>query len=223
MSKFYAVKAGRNPGIYTTWKECEKNVKGYSGAVYKSFPTRQEAENYLGNTNETLIAEKPSQISLIEVFTDGSHRKHEKNGHMGIGIFCSYLGNEYLYAETITTERILRDYTDSSVSNPFLEFLAYETFLKLLYTSAKDVNKYTFVVKMDYEGVQKWINGDWQAREPYIVKIRDSCFWYLRQINSKILIEHVPAHSGVYGNERADQLAKSEQDVNTFPKLFDVL
>ena len=37
--KFYAVKEGRHSGIYTTWEEAEKQVKGFSGAVYKSFKT----------------------------------------------------------------------------------------------------------------------------------------------------------------------------------------
>ncbi len=49
--KFYAVKVGKIPGIYTTWLECSKNVTGFSGAVYKSFPTLEEAERYIGITN----------------------------------------------------------------------------------------------------------------------------------------------------------------------------
>jgi len=27
---FYAVKEGRKPGVYDTWEECEKQVKGSS-------------------------------------------------------------------------------------------------------------------------------------------------------------------------------------------------
>lgn len=46
--KFYAVKAGRTPGIYTTWTEAEAQVKGFSGAEFKSFRTREEAEAWLG-------------------------------------------------------------------------------------------------------------------------------------------------------------------------------
>ena len=32
--KYYAVKEGRVPGVYTTWAECEAQVKGYPGADY---------------------------------------------------------------------------------------------------------------------------------------------------------------------------------------------
>ncbi|WP_018923404.1 ribonuclease H [Salsuginibacillus kocurii] len=42
--KYYVVWKGRQPGIYSTWKECEEQVKGYSGASFKSFPSKEEAE-----------------------------------------------------------------------------------------------------------------------------------------------------------------------------------
>lgn len=45
--KFYAVKCGRNPGIYNTWDECEMQVKYYSGARYKSFKSIEEAKKYM--------------------------------------------------------------------------------------------------------------------------------------------------------------------------------
>ncbi|MCR4755977.1 MAG: ribonuclease H family protein [Lachnospiraceae bacterium] len=45
--KFYAVRNGRVPGIYETWPECETQVKGYPGAVYKSFKQKNEAEAFL--------------------------------------------------------------------------------------------------------------------------------------------------------------------------------
>ncbi|WP_302789300.1 viroplasmin family protein [Anaerostipes caccae] len=35
--KFYVVRKGKNPGIYSTWDECKKQVDGFSGAEYKSF------------------------------------------------------------------------------------------------------------------------------------------------------------------------------------------
>ncbi|MBZ2057985.1 ribonuclease H1 domain-containing protein [Streptococcus sanguinis] len=36
-------------GIYITWEEAEKQVKGFSGAVYKSFKTYIEAEEFLNS------------------------------------------------------------------------------------------------------------------------------------------------------------------------------
>jgi hypothetical protein len=46
-NKCYVVVNGRNPGIYKTWKECEEQVKGYSNAVYRSFTSRAEADEFM--------------------------------------------------------------------------------------------------------------------------------------------------------------------------------
>jgi hypothetical protein len=45
---FYAVLKGRQPGIYLSWHDCKNQVDGYSGARYKGFQTRGEAEEFLG-------------------------------------------------------------------------------------------------------------------------------------------------------------------------------
>lgn len=42
--KYYVVWVGRRPGIYTTWEDCRAQVHGMKGARYKSFATREEAE-----------------------------------------------------------------------------------------------------------------------------------------------------------------------------------
>ncbi|MDD4931396.1 MAG: RNase H1/viroplasmin domain-containing protein [Candidatus Colwellbacteria bacterium] len=47
MSNFYAVLKGRVPGIYTDWNECKKQTDGFSGPVFRKFPTRGEAEKFL--------------------------------------------------------------------------------------------------------------------------------------------------------------------------------
>jgi viroplasmin and RNaseH domain-containing protein len=45
--KIYAVAAGHTTGLFETWEECKAQVEGYSGARYKSFATREEAEAFL--------------------------------------------------------------------------------------------------------------------------------------------------------------------------------
>jgi len=42
--KYYVVWKGRKTGIFTTWAECEKQVKGFVGAQYKAFGSSREAE-----------------------------------------------------------------------------------------------------------------------------------------------------------------------------------
>ena len=45
--KYYGVKEGRVPGVYTTWAECEAQIKGYSGADYKKFNNEEDARLFV--------------------------------------------------------------------------------------------------------------------------------------------------------------------------------
>lgn len=49
MSKYYAVACGRQVGIFQTWTEAEKQVRGFPGAKHKRFDTEEEAKLYLEN------------------------------------------------------------------------------------------------------------------------------------------------------------------------------
>ena len=43
-NKYYVVWRGRKRGVFSSWAECERSVKGFVGAQYKGFGSRQEAE-----------------------------------------------------------------------------------------------------------------------------------------------------------------------------------
>jgi hypothetical protein len=45
--KWYVVWKGRAPGIYTTWADCEAQVKGFGGAQFKAFESQREAQQAL--------------------------------------------------------------------------------------------------------------------------------------------------------------------------------
>ena len=48
--KFYVVWEGVTPGIYSSWTDCQLQIKGYEGAKYKSFDSREEAERALASS-----------------------------------------------------------------------------------------------------------------------------------------------------------------------------
>jgi viroplasmin and RNaseH domain-containing protein len=60
---FYAVKKGIEPGLYTSWEECAKQIEGFSGAEYKKFKTETEATDYI-NT-KTVMTGKPLDLSVF--------------------------------------------------------------------------------------------------------------------------------------------------------------
>jgi hypothetical protein len=45
--KFYAVRKGYTTGIFMDWASCERAVKGFAGAEFKSFLNQQQAQDYL--------------------------------------------------------------------------------------------------------------------------------------------------------------------------------
>lgn len=49
--KFYAVRVGKEPGIYYSWVECLAQVKGFPKAAFKSFAMLTEAQEFMSNEN----------------------------------------------------------------------------------------------------------------------------------------------------------------------------
>lgn len=101
--KFYAVKEGRETGIFTRWAECLKSVSGYSKAQYKGFATKEEAESYM---NGSRVKDKiPEDIvkSIHESEDDNVMYYAVKNGRK-IGLYktweeCKEQINGYSKAE----------------------------------------------------------------------------------------------------------------------------
>jgi len=51
-SKFYAVRSGRVPGIYTDWPSAQKQIVGWTKPKHKCFSTRVEAQRFLGELDK---------------------------------------------------------------------------------------------------------------------------------------------------------------------------
>lgn len=85
MTKLYAVLKGRTPGIYNTWSECQQQVNGYSGAIYKSFTSLDECNIYLG-----LGEIKPSDTSrdVDTIFCDGCFNSVSSPDSWGSVVDC---------------------------------------------------------------------------------------------------------------------------------------
>ncbi|RYG48806.1 hypothetical protein EON67_07245, partial [archaeon] len=50
-AKWYAVARGREVGVFLTWEECSRMVTGFAGAMFKSFPSIDEAKAYVALHN----------------------------------------------------------------------------------------------------------------------------------------------------------------------------
>lgn len=68
--KFYVVWAGGEPGIYTSWTDCQLQTKGYEGAKYKSFDTREEAERAFASSPYAYIGKNAASKSAGKASAD---------------------------------------------------------------------------------------------------------------------------------------------------------
>jgi len=50
--KFYAVRVGKEPGVYHTWLECLDQVRGFPKSVFKSFPSMTEAQAFIAGERD---------------------------------------------------------------------------------------------------------------------------------------------------------------------------
>lgn len=53
--KYYVVWEGHDPGIYDSWNACQQQIKNYPGAKYKSFKSRQAAEDAFSDDYRSFI------------------------------------------------------------------------------------------------------------------------------------------------------------------------
>lgn len=62
--KFYVVWKGKEPGIYTSWNACKKQIDGFQGAQYKAFVSEEEAEKAFTETYEKYKGKDTKKPSL---------------------------------------------------------------------------------------------------------------------------------------------------------------
>lgn len=219
--KYYAVKKGRIPGVYMTWDECQEQVKGFSGAEFKSFSTAEEALSYVelapgiiavgemkeeDNTIDTLFNDittvhtntvYPQDVLLKNknyVFVDGSY--NDANKTYGWGGFLRTDEQEYIIQGSGQNEEYV------GMRNVAGEILGCTKAIE----KAIDLGLSSLIVLYDYEGIEKWANGSWKTNKIGTVAYKE----FINRAKTKIDIEFqkVKAHSGIEGNERADKLAK---------------
>ena len=53
--KYYVVWKGKEPGIYSSWDDCLKQVSGFKNALYKSFPTEEAAKEAFAVKGEKIV------------------------------------------------------------------------------------------------------------------------------------------------------------------------
>lgn len=189
MAKYYAVKKGRIPGVYHTWDECKKQVDGYSGAVYKSFSSLQEANDFLIEKSKTVF-----HNGLI-AYVDGSYNIKTKEYGYGCVLIEGQKVIEKLSGKGNKKEL-------ASMRNVSGEILGSLAAMKY----AVDHRYPQICIYYDYEGIEKWATGVWKTNKEATKQYVQMVQRFQNQLDIHFI--KVLAHSGDTFNEMADQLAK---------------
>lgn len=128
--KYYVVWNGRKTGIFTTWEGCSAQVNGYPGAEYKSFPSREAAEQAWRGKYEDYKGQTASGMRQQWLLAD--HKPQLPS--YSVDAACS--GNpgvlEYRCVDTATGEQIFKQGPFQHGTNNVGEFLAIVDALALL-------------------------------------------------------------------------------------------
>jgi len=195
--KYYAVVSGKKPGIYTDWTTAKSMVVGFSGAIYKSFSTKSEAEAFI--TNSKFITEEKltehdfqNKIQRTIIYTDGSFEGKDA----GFGVVI--VGND---GHKITAHGHVPDTLPQT--NNTGELYAIYVALSLIKDNVIIYTDSRYSMDCLTTRIHDWVNSGFDnvANKTIIQGIYE----LIRDRDVRFL--HVKAHNGDELNTEADRLA----------------
>lgn len=198
--KYYAVKHGKTPGVYDTWEACKSQVDGVSNAVYKSFPTKEEALCFAGlmddgESDEGTNTDAPfaGQGEMV-AYVDGSYQAATEEYSCGVVLF--YEGEEIHMARKGNDEELAK------MHNVAGEIWGAE----LAMNEAVQRGVGSLTIYHDYEGIAAWCLGRWKTNKEGTKRYKS----YYDSVKDRVSISFVKVkgHSGDKWNDLADELAR---------------
>ena len=215
---YYAVRKGKERGVFSTWEECQERILGVSGAVYKKFKSKEDAYEFAGlhydgdyeealedahikaetvNKNPNSVVNNKISVDCDKVtaYTDGSYNINDRAA--GYGVVLVQDGRV-----------ILKDFGRINGSlyiesrNVLSELQGALKAMEL--AIANDIKN--LEIAYDYEGVHQWAVGVWKANKDLTRDYQVTSRRYMSKVN--VTFTKVKAHTGVEYNEMADKLAK---------------
>lgn len=190
---YYAVRKGRQIGIFDTWDECNAQVKGYKGAEFKKFSTKEEALDFIG-VQRNDVSDDIGEMEII-AYVDGSY--NSTTTEFGYGVVLI----DHNYEETTFNGSHI-DENYSAHRNVAGEIFGSIEAIK----KAIELGKSKIYLHYDYMGISEWAEGRWKTNKELTQKYKK----FIDEANERIDIRFikVKAHSNDKYNDMADKLAK---------------
>ncbi|MCD2256135.1 viroplasmin family protein [Agrilactobacillus fermenti] len=230
--KYYAVAKGRKRGVFNDWATTEKLVKGYTGARYKSFKTRQEAEVFVqtagknSGTNQgikkstNVVKRTPASENTAEVifYTDGGSRNtgNVRGGHVKATDKAAWA-----YLIQVKGQEIADSGHEFGATNNRMEITGFKMALEKLIQLGLNETAILGVLDSQYvlNAIQKgWLVG-WQRRGyrkadgsvPVNVELWREVAKLLPKF-PKLQLTWTKGHADNHGNVFVDELLNREMD-----------
>jgi ribonuclease HI len=231
-SKFYVVWKGREPGIYTDWNTCKKQVEKFAGARYKSFKTRAEAEaaysgqasftpsstarkpvarngNYSSVKNKSSVktytaAEVDALDIEVKLFTDGGCEPNPGEAGSGVAV----------YQHNQLTALWYGLYNPMGTNNTAELNALHQALIMASECYQQGVSVVVFCdSKYSIQCITQWAIG-WEKKgwkksggEIKNLELIQQIYRLYQTIKDRVNILHVNGHVGVEGNELADRMS----------------
>jgi ribonuclease HI len=220
-NKYYVVWSGRRTGIFTEWTEAQPLVDKFPGARYKSFATREEAEQAyrsgkpvptgsIGNarTKQPKVAtdavEPGARIADVRIYCDGACDPNPGKAGSGLAVYRQGELKELWYGL----------YNPHGTNNT-AELNALHHALLMAETAIAGGETVdilcdsTYAIKCISVWAAGWEKKGWRKATGEIrnLEIIQAAYALYSRIQDDVRLSHVSAHVGTEGNELADRMA----------------
>lgn len=234
--KIYAVAKGKTVGLFDTWEACKNSVDGFSGAIYKSFTDKGEAQAFLLSNNADIksavgvgavkqahpartagfapvdTGDSAASGSVVDGGAIGAVAEGEKPAHLTAYVDGSFDAARHRYSYGCVM--LLPDGSVETFSgrgdDPESALLRNVTGEMLGSMNAVkwciEHGYSELEICYDYAGIEMWATGAWKTNKELTQKY--AAYMRERMKYIKIRFTKVAAHTGVKWNEEADRLAK---------------
>ena len=191
--KYYAVRKGRKTGVFETWDECKAAVSGFSGAAYKSFTSKEEAMDFV-TADSKVDEDRDEKQSEAFAYVDCSYDDTTKSYSYGMVMMVKddelHFNKKFEKDDMSDMRNVAGEIQGSMAAMQYC-----------LDNKIKSIS-----IFYDYEGIEKWCNGDWKAKKEGTQKYVE----FYKNASKYVDVDFikVKGHSGDKYNDMADELAK---------------
>lgn len=234
--KYYGVKKGLVPGVYTSWDECKAQVDGFSGAEYKSFKTEAEANDYVNVEKENSEKENSDNVSdLVDmgICYTAVPKSESKETAKPVVSKDADLDKPYAFVDgSFNPDTGVYGYggylfdgttkypLQGCGSNPEMASMRnvageIEGSMAAV-RKAEELGIREMTMFYDYQGIEQWATGQWKTNKDSTKAYAE----FMKPENRSVGLSfvHTKGHTGIEGNEIADVMAKNSVGITLTPK-----